>query len=497
MLGSAGWYHLKSPAPEYKELYEQGLVKAELWGFVEDEYISSLGRKKSKTATFDQLVASYYKTHKSEPNCRNLAAAFGIFNTHHRFIITKLLENLDTRDNWMATPIGQQMQKDHLEEIEEIKDQLTEQRAQYAKELQKRQEKEDSEMNEEEPVAPTKLTTPASKRGRRVKEMAEPQPSSSKAKASKGILKAPPARRINQEMIDSFASSSSNIKSSLEDTKTPSTSGRHARDEVIDLESHSSIKPKTTVGKASLPRRNLKRSIEETEPSPKNKTLATNASSGPPKTSRSSKFMGPPKQTSSMDSSGASLRRENSRLGEHTGNVATTSKNARVVPSTSSRPTLSGKGRKSRIEDDDRFASLRRVRDGGRNRNEFPPFSPRDNSGGLKIEAVPKSGLAKDWPQLRPGRGRPPIEYVKLPDTTTRPGGVWTCPEDGCNRRVLDADYIPGKLEIERHWAMHGQKMQEMLNIVGYEQQQMGSAAQVRYVFGFVYTYLYSMANDV
>lgn len=75
-----------------------------------------------------------------------------------------------------------------------------------------------------------------------------------------------------------------------------------------------------------------------------------------------------------------------------------------------------------------------------------------------------------DWPKLRAGTGKPPIEVGHMPPTTsTRPGGAWACSVPGCRYKILGGDSASGRTLIEEHYKVHSQAMQDAMEIIGLE----------------------------
>ena len=77
-----------------------------------------------------------------------------------------------------------------------------------------------------------------------------------------------------------------------------------------------------------------------------------------------------------------------------------------------------------------------------------------------------------EWPALRPGTGKSPIEMGYMPPTTgSRPGGLWTCSVPNCKYKLLEGDSVAGRALIEEHYESHARVMQDAMEIIGVETQ--------------------------
>ncbi|KAF8249476.1 hypothetical protein K440DRAFT_621547 [Wilcoxina mikolae CBS 423.85] len=112
-----------------------------------------------------------------------------------------------------------------------------------------------------------------------------------------------------------------------------------------------------------------------------------------------------------------------------------------------------------------RFANLKRTLEGPSPSQSFTKRMRTEESSLSPTDSPPPDY----WPDLRPGLGRPPIEVMKLPDTTTIVGGVWRCSMDGCAFKVLDADTPEGKWDIEEHYGEHGRTMRNAMETMEVE----------------------------
>lgn len=77
-----------------------------------------------------------------------------------------------------------------------------------------------------------------------------------------------------------------------------------------------------------------------------------------------------------------------------------------------------------------------------------------------------------EWPALRPGTGKSPIEIGHMPPTSSvRPGGSWTCSVPSCKYTLLEGDSVFGRALIEAHYESHARVMQDAMEIIGVETQ--------------------------
>jgi len=75
-----------------------------------------------------------------------------------------------------------------------------------------------------------------------------------------------------------------------------------------------------------------------------------------------------------------------------------------------------------------------------------------------------------EWPALRPGTGKSPIEMGYMPPTSSpRPGGPWTCSVPNCKYKLLEGDSVSGRALIEAHYESHARVMQDAMEIIGVE----------------------------
>ncbi|KAF8433839.1 hypothetical protein BGX38DRAFT_1275951 [Terfezia claveryi] len=77
-----------------------------------------------------------------------------------------------------------------------------------------------------------------------------------------------------------------------------------------------------------------------------------------------------------------------------------------------------------------------------------------------------------EWPALRPGTGKSPIEMGYMPPTSSsRPGGSWMCSVPNCKYKLLEGDSVSGRALIEAHYESHARVMQDAMEIIGVETQ--------------------------
>lgn len=75
-----------------------------------------------------------------------------------------------------------------------------------------------------------------------------------------------------------------------------------------------------------------------------------------------------------------------------------------------------------------------------------------------------------NWPELKPGRGRPPMIVSKLLSTSSnRSGGHWVCTIDSCGHEILDAGTRSGRRAIEEHYQMHEKIVKEAMAVIDVE----------------------------
>jgi hypothetical protein len=532
VLGRAGWYSIK-PAPEYRALFAQGMEKAELWSFVDDTYLDSFTEGKKIRGTMDSLVMEYYKEHRSPTSCPDLAAAWRVFERHHRFLIVKMLEKFDMRDNWAQTPVYQYCVTKYPAEVREVKEIL---------QRQKRKHNEAKEVKSP-PPSPSQASTPTSaptsestsrpsRRKSQIKKesptptpIPAPTPKRPNAQSWSRIVykflenyictQSVPARDVTIDKLAEILYENFEIESQPEARDMLAV---RAGDLCLLMEESQRYQWENRrafmqLQKATMPanaklllaiRPSRRASIHNRiavvtglppppQPSPEIKrehprTGGKGRKSGRIKHERISpdddlqplpQPSSPPSTSPSVDALASSLRRYSSSPESHYDEpppslIPYSSKGKgkctlRPVETSITHPPSSPLEPPDSDSDSNpfatRFANLKRALDGPsssqsynkRMRTEESSFSP------------PDSPLPVHWPDIISGRGRPQIQVMKLPDTTTIVGGVWRCPMDGCTFKVLDADTPEGKVDIEVHYAEHGQAMRDAMETIGVE----------------------------
>ncbi|KAF8538202.1 hypothetical protein BDD12DRAFT_885801 [Trichophaea hybrida] len=554
LLGKAGWYSIK-PAPEYCALFAQGMEKAELWSFVDDTYLDSFTEGKKVKGTMDSLVMEYYKEHRSPASCPDLAAAWGLFEKYHRFLIVKILEKQDMRDSWAQTPVFQYCISKYPTEIREVK-----------VILQRQAKKHDEAREKISPPPPppppmsqsstprssatvSETTSRVNRRKRQVKLEKEESPTTTPTRKrpyssswSRTIhkflenyirMQDVPAGDITLDKIAEILYENFEVESQsqardimiarggelcilMEESQQHQWENRRAfmqlqkatvpanakellalrplRRQVIlnkvviatglsPPQSSPEVKKKhPKVGGKGRKSGRIKQERQSPDKDLEFEYYSLLDPSPSPSPSPSPPPPPPPPLSASLDPDTLHHRfrkrgRSSSPESEYDEPNPLIRNSAKGKGKSALRPIKSSTPRppSSPLEPPDsdsdsntlatRFANLKRTLEGPSPSQSFTKRMRTE-----EISLSPTDSPPPDyWPDLRPGLGRPPIEVMKLPDTTTIVGGVWRCSMDGCAFKVLDADTPEGKWDIEEHYGEHGRTMRNAMETMEVE----------------------------
>lgn len=570
VLGKAGWYSI-TPAPEYRTLFAQGMEKAELWNLVDLTYLDAFSRGKRIQSSMESLVKEYYKEYRSPTSCPDLPAAWKIFDKHHRFLIVKMLEQEEMRDNWASTPLYAYCSSKWPRDVREIEEILEKQQRKIAGTTTTTATATD--VDSPLPASPA----PPSERSATISSGVG---SAGRGKRRTGKAKketaAPPAQTMPKKRRPNAKSWSRTIYSFIEDyvlaRKIPArdvTLKRLAEilSENFEVESQALALDVLAaraqelcflMAESQLYRWDNRRAFVELEEAaatklPNEKALLTircpqrqefgSAGTIPIKTEQPPPPQSPQQQPKRDRRNAGGLGRKSrntklERASPSPGPAASPSSELVASPSpepvASSLPTLSpspppesvgspgkrssissssdlqdgvttprpikrstkGKGRsalrpaktlplsqtpssplyhpdpESGAESSSiRFANVKRLLDDDSPMSQQPTSHKRVRAHGPSSESSspPPPPPPEHWPELRPGLGPPPVQVLKLPDTSSADGGLWECPMDRCTFRVLDANTARGMSELEEHYAMHRQELKNVMDTIGIE----------------------------
>jgi hypothetical protein len=88
-----------------------------------------------------------------------------------------------------------------------------------------------------------------------------------------------------------------------------------------------------------------------------------------------------------------------------------------------------------------------------------------------------------NWPELKPGRGRPPVIVSRLLATSSnRAGGHWICTIDNCGHEILDAGTRSGRRAIEEHYQTHEKIVKEAMAVINVETHPSNGVHKIEFV---------------
>lgn len=551
VLGRAGWYSI-TPAPEYRALFMQGMEKAELWNLVDLTYLDAFSLGKRIQGSMESLVKEYYKEHRSPTSCPDLAAAWEIFDKHHRFLIVKMLEQEEMRDNWASTPLYAYCISRWPREVREVEEILEKQQRENTEATTTATDVDSPRLAS--PAPPSKATigsgvgsssSSSAGRGKRRtgkarKEAATPPPAQTMPKrrrpgprswsraiytsiADYVLARKIPARDMtlgklaeilheNFEVespalaLDILAARAQDLCFLMEECHLHRWDNRRAFKELEEAAATTLPNEKALLAIRCPQRQDSAGAVAttETEQPPQSPQHHRNAG-GLGRKSRGTKLERPasssPEAVSSSPSPSLSpppgealspaSRRSTSSIpdlqdGTTTPPIARSTKGkgrstlrpAKTLPppQTPPSPLYHPDPESEAKSSSTRFANVKRLLDDDSSVLQQQPMShKRARTDGPSSESPPPlpppllPPAPECWPELRPGLGPPPIQVLKLPDTSSTDGGLWECSMDRCTFRVMDANTARGMSELEAHYAMHRQELKNVMDTIGVE----------------------------
>ena len=542
VLGRAGWYSI-TPAPEYRALFMQGMEKAELWNLADLTYLDAFSLGKRIQGSIESLVKEYYKEHRSPTSCPDLAAAWKIFDKHHRFLIVKMLEQEEMRDNWASTPLYAYCISRWPHEVREVEEILEKQQRENTGTTTTTS----TDVDSPRPASPA----PPSKRLATIGSGVGSSSSSSSAGRGKGrtskqtmpkrrrpgprswsrtiytfiadyvLARRIPARDMtirklaeilheNFEVesqalaLDILAARAQDLCFLMEECHLHRWDNRRAFRELEEAAATTLPNEKALLAIRCPQRQGSAGAVPTTEteqPPPQSPQHRRNtgglgrksrdtkpetlASSSPEAVASSPSPSPSPPPGEALSSAGRRsissspdpqdgittppIARSTKGKGRSTLRPAKTLPPLQTPPSPLYHPDPESEAKSSST----RFANVKRLLDDDSSVLQQQPMGhKRARTDGPSSESPPPPSpppAPECWPELRTGLGPPPIQVLKLPDTSSTDSGLWECSMDRCTFRVMDADTPRGMSELEAHYAMHRQELKNVMDTIGIE----------------------------
>ncbi|RPB25846.1 hypothetical protein L211DRAFT_847623 [Terfezia boudieri ATCC MYA-4762] len=411
VLGNCGWYAL-SPSKEYKAIFDQMVEKTKIWLFLEAKYVPAIykGKYRLRGSAHDVFV-EFSREYPDWPTAKEAAA---LFHKHHEWIVLKMLVKAEEVDNWARTPIHTEMFTQHKDTVSEI------QRLLRARSEQGMSTAQDADANQLASIQDEEHVIRVKSESKVISEASTELPSQSTTPI---MISNPITQRQNlrlytrsQKVVPPSPPAALKREPSLpiEDTTEDAEEEESSESEPED------VKPirRSAKGKSVL--------------RPRTSTIPLEAPTPLASCSPTTKF---DEDDEMMDF----------KLEEDT------------KPS-NKRPALS--------DDNDPLATPAE-----RLKKRYRAIHAQPRRSQSRSE-TPSIDTKLEWPALRPGTGKSPIEMGYMPPTSScRPGGPWMCSVPNCKYKLLEGDSVAGRALIEAHYESHARVMQDAMEIIGVETQ--------------------------
>ncbi|KAF8425083.1 hypothetical protein EV426DRAFT_596295 [Tirmania nivea] len=412
VLGNCGWYAL-SPAKEYRAIFDQMVEKTKIWLFLEAKYVPAIYRGKYRLrGSAHDVYVEFSKEYPDWPTAKEAAA---LFHKHHGWIVLKMLVKAEEVDSWARTPIHTEMFTQHKDTVGEIQRLLRARSEQGMSAAQDAGKEELTSIEDAEHVI-------------RVKTVISDAPTQPTSQSTTTIMISNPITQRqylrgstkSQKVITPSPSATMKREPSplIEDT----TATEDAEEEESSESEPEDVKPVRHSAKGKSVLRPRTSTIPLEVPSP----LASHSS------------------TTKID--------EDEEIMDFELDDAIKPSNKRPADNDDDDDDLLATPAE-RLKK--RYRAIHAQPRRSQSRSETPSLDP-------KLE----------WPPLRPGTGKPPIEMGYVPPTSSsRLGGPWICSVPSCKYKLLEGDSVSGRALIEAHYESHARAMQDAVEVIGVETQ--------------------------